>query len=102
MANVTMFIVAQGKDLEPGKTAQWHWNNTPQGGVIALSVDPIISFQNNDLIDKKPAIAEVRNVKYNFKKAIAKVQSSELEVHYEVHNLSEYRIDYVVRMAVIQ
>lgn len=102
MSTVKRVLVAEGKDLEPGQSKHWWWNHAqPETGVFALSVWPVISFQNNTSIDKLPATAEVRNISYKFTKAIANVQSSELEIHYDVHNVGDHRIDYHVFMSVV-
>jgi hypothetical protein len=101
MADVTRTVVVEGKNLGAGESKVYHWNHAPYLAVFAFSVHPTITFQNNNFIDAKPALAEVRNVKYRYKKAIEFVQSAELEVYFEVHNLCEYTIDYVVTMATI-
>jgi hypothetical protein len=101
MATVSRFLVSEGS-LDPGESKHTWWNHAPATtGVYALSVWPVIAFQNNPYIDKQAAEAEIRNVRHNYKKAIANVQSSELEIHYEIHNLCDHRIDYHVYMAAI-
>jgi hypothetical protein len=102
MASVSRILVAEGKNLDAGKTAHFHWNNTnPTTGVFSLSIWPIVSFQNNPAIDKLPAQAQILNVSQKFVNAIANVQSSEMEVHFDVHNVGSTRIDYKVFMSII-
>jgi hypothetical protein len=102
MASVSRILVAEGKNLEAGKTVHFHWNNAdPITGVFSLSIWPIVSFQNNPAIDKLPAQAQILNVSQKFVNAIAKVQSSEMEVHFDVHNIGSTRIDYKVFMSII-
>jgi hypothetical protein len=103
MASTTWVLAGQGKDLEAGKSTHHWWNHAqPAEAVFSLSVLPMISLQNNNLIDTQPATAEIRNVQYKYKRPIASVQSAELEIHYDVYNLSQYRIDWTVHIAIIK
>lgn len=100
MATVKTFMTVDYSHLPAGQSRTFRWNNAPYPAVYSFSVWPVINSNNNSIIERQPALAEVTNVRQRFKRGFAYVQKQEMEVLCTVRNLSAYAISFKVYMSI--
>ena len=98
MASVTFVNVGNMTTLQPNATTHWKWNNAPDEGVWAISVDPYVPL--GIAYPKAQARVEVTRVEYRH--IYHGKDKFEREIHFWFKNTGTIQADCLVHMALIR